>query len=144
MINDNKNNPAETQFLGPAIEIKFIHSSGPGGQNVNKVATCVQLRFNLSASNLSPEQLSRLKTLAPGQISQNNILIINARNHRSQVLNKKEALNRLLTLIANAKMKPPRPRLATRPTKRAVENRLAAKKMKSRNKNIRKKVIDSG
>lgn len=115
-------------------EIKFIHSSGPGGQNVNKVATAVQLRYDLGQSGLTERQLARLKTQIPGQISRDGFLIITARNHRSQALNKAEALARLNAVLTLAQAPPPRPRKATRPTRRSVEQRLAGKKRRAEHK----------
>ena len=119
------------------IEIKYIHSSGPGGQNVNKVATAAQLRYDLSRAPLSESQASRLRALAPSQISREGFLIITARSHRSQALNKTEALARLQSLLARATAPPPKPRKATRPTKRAVERRLTDKKRRGQSKNRR-------
>ena len=124
--------------LEKASEISYIHSSGPGGQNVNKVATAAQLRFDPEAAGLSPIQIARLKNLAPGRFSREGFLIINAREHRSQSLNKAEALRRLEELVAKAKAPPPKPRRATRPSLRAVEKRLEAKKLHSRHKAGRK------
>lgn len=115
-------------------EIKFIHSSGPGGQNVNKVATAAQLRYDLSRSGLSEGELARLKALVPGRITRDGFLVITARNHRSQALNRDEALNRLAALLARAQAPPPKPRKATRPTRRAMENRLAEKKSRAQRK----------
>ena len=121
--------------LEPAsLEIKFIHSSGPGGQNVNKVATAVQLRLDLERSGLSEVRLARLKSLFPGQVGSGEVLVISARNHRSQALNKAEALMRLEKMLALAAAPPPRPRKATRPSRRAVERRLDEKKHKSMRK----------
>ncbi|MDR1921067.1 MAG: aminoacyl-tRNA hydrolase [Candidatus Adiutrix sp.] len=119
------------------VEMKFIHSSGPGGQNVNKVATAVQLRFNPEESNLTEAQIARLHILAGERINHEGLLIITARTRRSQLLNKKEALSRLAELIDRAKAPPPRPRRATRPTKRAEEMRLADKKRRGRGKAAR-------
>jgi len=116
------------------IEIKYIHSSGPGGQNVNKVATAAQLRYDLSRAPLSESQSARLRALAPNQVSRDGFLIITARSHRSQALNKAEALARLENLLARATAPPPKPRKATRPTKRAVERRLTDKKLRGRSK----------
>ena len=124
------------------VEIKYIHSSGPGGQNVNKVATAAQLRYDLSLSPLSESQMARLKTLVPKQISRDGFLIITARNHRSQALNKAEALARLENILARATAPPPKPRRATRPTKRAVERRLTDKKRQGQNK-IRRGPVSS-
>ncbi len=126
------------------LEIKFIHSSGPGGQNVNKVATAAQLRCDLSRSGLSEDQLARLEALVPSQITRDGFLIITARNHRSQTLNRDEALSRLAALLARAQAPPPKPRKATRPTRRAVENRLAEKKRRAQSKTRRGVVKISG
>lgn len=127
----------DIQVESGLIEIKYIHSSGPGGQNVNKVATAAQLRYDLSRSPLTERQLARLKTLVPSQISRDGFLIITARSHRSQALNKAEALARLENILARATAPPPKPRKATRPTKRAVERRLTDKKRHGQNKNRR-------
>lgn len=123
-----------------AVEIKYIHASGPGGQNVNKVATAAQLRFDPQAAGLSPVQIARLKTLVPGRLSRDGHLTITARSHRSQALNKAEALERLQRLLALAAAPPPKPRRATRPSRRAEEKRLEEKKRRSRNKLSRKSV----
>lgn len=130
-------------LIEKAVEIKYIHASGPGGQNVNKVATAAQLRFDPQAAGLDQMQISRLKSLVPGRLSREGSLIITARNHRSQILNKIEALNRLEQLLAKALAPPPKPRRATRPSKRAVEKRLEEKKHRSRNKTGRKKNVGS-
>lgn len=118
----------------PPVQIKFIHSSGPGGQNVNKVATAVQLRLDLDRAGLTEYQRARLEALAPGQITKEGFLVITARNYRTQAQNKDEALARLAGLLARAKTPPPRPRKATRPTQRAVERRLTEKKRHGRHK----------
>jgi len=123
-----------TQSDPGALEIKFIHSSGPGGQNVNKVATAVQLRYDLERSGLTERQLACLQVLVPGQISRDGFLIITARGHRSQALNRAEALNRLNALLTRALAPPPKPRKATRPTRRSVERRLAGKKRRAEHK----------
>lgn len=123
--------------LADLVEIKFIHSSGPGGQNVNKVATTAQLRYDLSRSPLTENQMARLKQMFGGQVSRDDYLIITARNHRSQALNKAEALARLADILAKATAPPPKPRRATRPTKNAVERRLTEKKRRAVNKGRR-------
>ena len=124
-----------------AVEIKFIHSSGPGGQNVNKVATAAQLRFDPKGAGLSQAQIARLKIIAPGRFNREGLLVLTAREHRSQVLNREEAVRRLKELVARALAPPPRPRRATRPTKRAVEKRLEDKKRLGRRKNGRNRVL---
>lgn len=126
-------------LLEKAVEIKYIHASGPGGQNVNKVATAAQLRFDPQAAGFNRTQISRLQSLAPGRLSRGGSLIITARNHRSQILNKMEALRRLEQLLAKALAPPPKLRRATRPNKRAVEKRLEEKKRHSRDKSGRNK-----
>ena len=120
-----------------ALEIKFIRAGGPGGQNVNKVSTCAQLSYDLNKSGLSQGQLSLLAIWAPSQISRQNVLIITARNHRSQALNRAEAVARLTELLKKALAPPPRPRRATRPTRRAVERRLEDKKRRGAHKAVR-------
>lgn len=120
-----------------AVRIKFIHSSGPGGQNVNKVATAAQLRYDLSLSGLTDEQIERLKALVPGQITRDGVLVITARNHRGQGLNRQEAYDRLTVLLRKAKAPPPKPRKATRPTRGSTERRLETKKKKSLSKAAR-------
>lgn len=119
------------------MEIKFIHSSGPGGQNVNKVATAVQLRYDLTRSGLTERQVARLQALVPSQITRDGFLLITARNHRSQGLNKEEALARLDQLLSRAQAPPPRPRKATRPSLRSAERRLAGKKRRAEHKSHR-------
>lgn len=122
------------------LEIKFIHSSGPGGQNVNKVATAAQLRYDLSKAALSEIQLGRLRALAPSQVTRDGFLVITARSHRSQGLNKAEALERLAALLARASAPPPKARRSTRPTRRAVERRLTEKKRHGQGKARRGRV----
>lgn len=134
---------ADIQTGSGLIEIKYIHSSGPGGQNVNKVATAAQLRYDLSRAPLSESQAARLKLLVPNQISRDGFLVITARNHRSQALNKAEVLARLENILARATAPPPKPRKATRPTKRAVERRLTEKKRRGQSKNRRGPVAPS-
>ncbi len=119
---------------GSSLEIKYIHSSGPGGQNVNKVATAAQLRFDLERSGLPEKITARFRALFPGPISADGVVVITVRNHRSQILNKTEALTRLEKMLALASAPPPKPRKATRPSRRAVERRLNEKKQKSRQK----------
>ena len=120
------------------IDEKFIQSSGPGGQNVDKVATGVQLRFNINQSpSLPAEVKERLIKLSKNQITKENILIIEAKSHRTQERNRKEARKKFAQIIRKA-LKPVRKRKNTQPPKGADEKRLNNKKMRSEKKKFRR------
>ena len=129
---------SQTIEIDPAeIREKFIRASGPGGQNVNKVATAVQLRFNVKNSPSLPEDVRlRLLRLGGKRITQRGILIIDARRYRTRQRNRQDALDRLTDLIRRAARKP-KPRRKTKPTLASKERRLNAKKHRGRFKCLR-------
>ncbi len=119
------------------IREQFIRSSGPGGQNVNKVASAVQLRFSVSQSpSLSEDVKQRLLKLAGRRINTEGILIIEAKRHRTQTQNRDDAMGRLISLIKRAS-ESPKPRVKTRPTRASTERRLETKRQRSKIKRLR-------
>ncbi len=112
------------------LKFSFVHSSGPGGQNVNKVATAVQLRFNINNSSLPDDIKERLIKLVKKRLSKNSTLTIDARRYRSQDKNKKDAVERLVKLINKAAVKQ-KQRVKTKRTKAANLKRLENKKKRS-------------
>jgi len=125
------------------MHIEFIHSSGPGGQNVNKVATAVQLRFDIQNSpSLQLEVKERLAELAGSRVTVDGVLIIEAHRFRSQEKNRRDAIERLNHLIEKAEARPVK-RLATHPTRASRENRLQVKKARSETKENRRRPTDN-
>jgi len=118
------------------LEFAFIRSSGPGGQNVNKVATAVQVRFNVDNSLLPQDVKTRLKHLAGNKVTGDGELLIEAKKFRTQEQNREDALNRFIDLIQRA-FKKPKTRRKTKPTKAAKEKRLQEKKLRGEIKKLR-------
>jgi len=130
----------ELQLPDGDISITFVRSAGPGGQNVNKVATAAQLRFNLAGTSVLNERMkARLRVLAGRRVTDEGELLIIARNHRTQEGNRREALARLQALVEEARIEP-KLRRATRPTKASKERRLQGKARDQRVKTLRGKV----
>jgi len=122
------------------VSMTFVRSSGPGGQNVNKVASGVQLRFDLAGTTALGESVKqRLRRIAGRRLTDEGAILIFARNHRTQERNRSEALERLAELIRRALVEP-RPRKATKPTRASKERRLEGKARKRQTKRLRSRV----
>ncbi|HAE41210.1 MAG TPA: aminoacyl-tRNA hydrolase [Candidatus Riflebacteria bacterium] len=133
IINENLTIPADQ------IEISAVRSSGPGGQNVNKVATCIELRFNPErCPQLSAPVINRLLALAGNRVDSENTIIITSQKYREQVRNLDDACDKLKKMILKA-LTPPKPRRPTRPTRASVERRIGKKKQTGEKKSQRRR-----
>ena len=123
------------------LEVSFIRASGPGGQNVNKVSSAVQMRFDARRSPSLPNDVSvRLQKIAGSKLTSEGVIVISANRQRTQEMNRKDSIDRLVEMIAKAAVAPVK-RRATKPTKASKEKRLETKARRSGVKSMRSRPI---
>ena len=118
------------------LEISFVRASGPGGQNVNKLSTAAQLRYEVARAALAPDIEMRLKRIAGRRLTKDGVIVIEAQQYRTQERNKQDAIDRLVEMIREASVRPI-PRKATKPTFGSKQRRLEGKKLRSNVKKMR-------
>jgi ribosome-associated protein len=133
--------PAKFPVDEREVEFNAIRAQGAGGQNVNKVSSAIHLRFDVHASSLPDEIKERLLALSDSRITQEGVIVLKAQQHRTQEMNRADALARLQQIVDDIS-NPPKPRRATKPTYGSKQRRLEGKSQRSEIKNLRGKVND--
>ncbi|MDQ8726840.1 alternative ribosome rescue aminoacyl-tRNA hydrolase ArfB [Bradyrhizobium sp. LHD-71] len=118
------------------LDISFVRASGPGGQNVNKLSTAAQLRYDIARANLAPDVHERFARIAGQRLTKDGVVVIHAQRFRTQERNRQDAIDRLVDMLREASIRPT-PRRATRPTFASKQRRLEGKKRRGNIKSMR-------